>query len=109
MTRAENEPNSNMRVIFDISPYAMLIITNGVFIDANKAALKIFNAKNPEDIIDKPPAILSPRVQPNGRSSDEYAGEIIKRALSGSHEIFEWEHQTLDKKPFFCQSQFKIV
>jgi methyl-accepting chemotaxis protein len=108
MTSAEVESNSNMRVIFDISPYAMLIITNGVFIDANKAALRIFNAKTPDDIIGKPPAILSPPVQPNGRLSDEYAGEIIKRALSGSHEIFEWEHQTLDKKPFFARVNLKL-
>jgi len=107
------DPNENsmksLRVIFDNSPYAMLIITDGVFVEANEAAYKIFHAKRADDIIGKPPAILSPPTQPNGHSSDELAMEVIKRALAGSHEIFEWQHQTLDGKPFFARVNLKLL
>lgn len=107
MSEPYRDAVTNMRVIFDTSPYAMLIITDGVFVEANEAAYKIFNAKKKDEIIGKPPAILSPPVQPDGRSSDESALETIKRALSGSHEVFEWQHQTLDGKPFFARVNLK--
>ncbi len=101
------DENNNLRVIFDNSPYAMLIITDGVFVEANEAAFQIFQAKNRDDIIGKPPDILSPRVQSDGRLSDASAREKISRALSGSHEVFEWEHQRLNGEHFFAMVNLK--
>lgn len=105
LTDARSE--SNLRILFDTSPYAMLIITDGVFVEANEPAFKIFRAVAREDIIGKPPGILSPSVQPDGRSSDVSALEHIKSALSGSHEVFEWQHQRLNGEPFFAMVNLK--
>jgi len=99
--------HQNMQTIFDTTPYALLIITDGVFVKANEAALRIFHAKDKNDIIGKPPAILSPSLQPDGQTSDAAALKHIKKALTGSHEIFEWQHQTLDGLPFFARVNLK--
>ncbi|HWQ65781.1 MAG TPA: methyl-accepting chemotaxis protein [Methanospirillum sp.] len=98
---------TDLRIIFDNSPYAMLIITDGVFVEANEAAYRIFKARRREDIIGKPPAILSPPIQPDGISSDESALEKIKSALAGAHEVFEWQHQRLNGEPFFAMVNLK--
>lgn len=103
----EDNEGKNLQTIFDTTPYALLIITDGVFVEANEAAFHIFRATNRSDIIGKPPAILSPLVQPDGRSSDESALDKIKRALGGSHEVFEWQHQSLDGIPFFARVNLK--
>lgn len=107
MDETKNGTPDNLRVIFDNCPYAMLIITDGVFVEANEAAFQIFRAKTRSDIIGKPPAILSPPIQPDGRSSDESAFEKINRALGGSHEVFEWQHQRFDGIPFFARVNLK--
>jgi methyl-accepting chemotaxis protein len=104
-----NNEMKNLRVIFDTSPYAMLIITDGVFVEANDAALKIFHARKRQDIIGQTPGILSPLVQPNGRSSDEASLEMIKKVLAGSYEVFEWQHQTLDGQPFYAMVNVRAL
>ncbi|PKL60467.1 MAG: hypothetical protein CVV33_02525 [Methanomicrobiales archaeon HGW-Methanomicrobiales-4] len=103
----EGNKGKNLEAIFDITPYALLIISDGVFVEANEAAFQIFHAKRRTDIIGKPPAILSPPVQPDGRSSDESALDKIKQALNGSHVVFEWQHQTLEGIPFFARVNLK--
>ena len=45
-----------MRVIFDNSPYAMLIITDGVYIEANEAAFRI---KDVNQLIERIDLLLS--------------------------------------------------
>lgn len=103
----KGDESSGLQEIFDNCPYPMLIITNGVYVEANEAAFNIFKAKKREDIIGKPPDILSPSTQPDGLSSNDKARDIIIRALKGSHEVFEWQHSTLEGKPFFARVNLK--
>jgi methyl-accepting chemotaxis protein len=103
----DTNSETNLRTIFNNSPYAMLIISDGVFVEANDAAFKIFKAGRREDIIGKPPAILSPQIQPDGRISDALALEKIKSALAGTHEVFEWQHQRLNGEPFYAMVNLK--
>lgn len=107
INRADTNEMNNMRVIFDNTPYALGVITDGVFVEANEPAFKMFHAKNRTDIIGKPPGVLSPQYQPDGCSSDEKSLDIIKRALAGSHEVFEWQHQTLDGQTFSAKVNVK--
>ena len=45
--------------------------------------LTFFGAKSKEYIRGKPPAILSPKFQKDGKLSDELAMETLKKAMSG--------------------------
>lgn len=101
--------DSNLRIIFDTSPYAMLIITDGVFVEANDAAFKIYGGRSREDIIGKPPGLFSPKTQPDGTDSEKASVERIGKAMSGSHEIFEWQHITLDGRLFYAQVHLKSL
>jgi methyl-accepting chemotaxis protein len=92
----------NMQTIFDTTPYAMLVITDDVFVEANTAAMTLFGANKPENILGKPPNILSPPVQDDGISSDTGALVHIKRAISGQMETFDWIHQKLDGTRMDC-------
>ena len=100
---ANTNAAKNMLVIFDTTPYALGIVTDGLFVEANEAAVKIFHAKSKKDIIGKSPGVLSPEFQPNGGLSEELASGIIERCLAGAYEVFEWQHQTIDGKPFFAR------
>ncbi|NLV28145.1 MAG: PAS domain-containing protein [Methanomicrobiales archaeon] len=109
ITNHENpDPDANMQAIFDNSSYAMLIIADGVVIEANEAAVQLFNARMRSEIIGKTPAILSPLHQPDGRSSGDLAHQIIQRALTGSHEVFEWTYQNFEGTSFITRVDLKV-
>jgi len=86
----------SLQTIIDKIPVATLIIgPDGVFIDCNQATLRIFQAANRNEIIGKPPALLSPENQRNGKSSGTEAERYIKQALNSGSITFYWDHQTL--------------
>ncbi len=86
--------------MLDEVPVAVLLIENGIFIYCNKAAVDIFHANRSEQIVGKPPGILSPELQPDGQSSQEKAGSVITDAISGIPQRFEWVHTRMDGTPF---------
>lgn len=84
-------------------PVAVLLIENGIFVYCNQAAVQIFKASSPNQIIGKPPGILSPAVQSDGQSSNEKAIAIITYAMNGKPQKFEWIHTRMDGTPFFAE------
>ncbi|PWR76013.1 methyl-accepting chemotaxis protein [Methanospirillum stamsii] len=84
-------------------PVAVLLIENGIFVYCNQAAVQIFKASSPNQIIGKPPGILSPAVQSDGQSSNEKAIAIITDAMNGNPQKFEWIHTRMDGTPFFAE------
>lgn len=84
-------------------PVAVLLIENGIFVYCNQAAVQIFKASSPNQIIGKPPGILSPAVQSDGQSSNEKAITIITDAMNGNPQKFEWIHTRMDGTPFFAE------
>jgi methyl-accepting chemotaxis protein len=85
--------------MLDAVPAAALLIADGVFVECNRYAVRIFNARDRSDIIGKPPSLISPPEQPDGRSSDEAAKNYIMAAMQGTPQTFYYRHITLDKKP----------
>lgn len=84
------------RSLFEESADAFLLIENNKFIDCNRAAVKMFNAKNQDEIKAHHPSTLSPDKQPDGRDSLEKADEMIATALTQGTNRFEWDHQKID-------------
>ena len=86
--------------MLDEVPVAVLLIENGIFVYCNKAAVDIFHANRTEQIVGKPPGILSPELQPDGQSSQEKAVSVITDAIGGKPQRFEWVHTRMDGTPF---------
>ena len=80
------------RDLFEKSGDAILIIKNGVFVECNKATLKMLGYKKYEDVLNFHPSELSPKFQPDGLNSIEKAEKFIKIALEKGSNRFEWWH-----------------
>ncbi|MDO9324267.1 MAG: methyl-accepting chemotaxis protein, partial [Methanoregula sp.] len=87
------------RSMLDAVPAAALLIADGVFVDCNRYAVREFNARDKSEIIGKPPSLISPQFQPDGKSSDDKSMVFILAAMQGTPQKFYWRHITLDKKP----------
>ncbi|HPP76632.1 PAS domain-containing protein, partial [Methanospirillum sp.] len=96
--------------IIDATPASIQIIgQDGRYLDCNAATYTMFRARDSEDIIGKPPSILSPEKQSDGRDSMEGAAFYIKKALGGEDVSFEWEHMRLDGTVFPCKVTLKRI
>nr|WP_319538725.1 methyl-accepting chemotaxis protein [uncultured Methanospirillum sp.] len=100
----------SLQTIIDSIPIATLIIgPQGTFIDCNKETLRIFDASDRNDIIGKPPNILSPPKQRNGTDTASETGRLIKKAMNTGSTTFYWDHITLKKKVFPARVTLKPI
>jgi len=82
-------------ILFQNSPDSYLIISDGVFIDCNKAA-EILLRGDRSKIIGQTPAALSPEYQPDGKKSSESAVDRINYSFKVGEKTFEWMHRRFD-------------
>lgn len=90
------------RILFDSADDAIFLMDEEIFIDCNQATLKMFNCTK-EDIIGQSAYKFSPQTQPDGRLSEEKAKELIRNALNGIPQTFEWVHQKLNGEIFYTE------
>ncbi len=95
------------KAIFDYASDAILIMEDGVFTDCNKRAIELFGGKR-EDIINRSPYELSPEKQPGGEMSEELSFVLLKQAERAKSAFFEWQHLTVDGKPFDAEVSLNI-
>jgi len=98
--RALIDSEERFRRLFEDSPQASLLLDEGRFIAANRAALTMLRLDSPAQIIGRTPTDFSPPLQPDGRSSAAKAAELIRLAYSQGSSIYDWEHQRADGEPF---------
>src|SRR5262245_33035407 len=89
-----------LRLVFENSPDAILIIDDGLFIDCNRAAVQMFCAPGKEELLSISPSHLSPPAQPDGTSSSAKAREMIAIALERGSHRFEWLAKRQDDSQF---------
>ncbi|WP_181391639.1 methyl-accepting chemotaxis protein [Methanospirillum lacunae] len=93
--------SKTLQNILDYTPVAIQIVgPEGMFIDCNRKTIEMFGAQVKEDIIGRPPGILSPPIQRNGKSSSVLSHEMIIRAFSGEIVNFRWDHQKISGEIF---------
>ncbi|HUI10204.1 MAG TPA: PAS domain S-box protein [Bacteroidota bacterium] len=96
---ALRESELKYRTLFDSASDAIFLMNDGVFVDCNRKTLDMFGA--PADgILGRTPQDFSPPVQPDGTPSDEKARALIRAALGGTPQRFEWRHARADGSEF---------
>jgi PAS domain S-box-containing protein len=105
ITQSENtltalaQSELKFKTLFDSANDAILLMSEGIIIDCNNKSLEMFGCKRKE-ILNKPPYLLSPPIQPDGRESKEKVLEKISAALKGNPQFFEWQHKKLEGSVF---------
>jgi PAS domain S-box-containing protein len=90
------------RTLFESSRDALMTVSapSWRFTSCNSAALKMFGAKDEGEFTSLGPWDVSPGLQPDGRTSEEEAREMIERALLEGSFRFEWTHRRLGGEEF---------
>lgn len=96
------ESEERYRALFEGAGDAIFLARDGLFVDCNAKTLEMFSCRK-EDIINTSPYGNSPKLQPDGRDSQEKALENMDIALREGHNFFEWEHCRLDGTPFAAE------
>ena len=89
-----------LRLVFERSPDAILLLDDGVFIDCNQAAVEMLRAAGKAELLSLSPSDLSPAVQPDGTSSSTKAQQMIAAALERGSHRFEWLAKRRDGSQF---------
>ncbi len=99
---ALKKSEAKFRQLFEKSRDAMSILSRAGFIDCNQALLTLFHASKKSQMF-TPPWKLSPEFQPDGRSSEEKAKEVIRSAYKNGSAKFEWLHKKFSGEEFWCE------
>ncbi|HUX89349.1 MAG TPA: EAL domain-containing protein [Gallionellaceae bacterium] len=82
-----------LRSIFEGSNDAIVLLSDGVFIDCNARTLAIFGMQEKSALVGHQPSDFSPPVQPGGRKSQDAAADHIAEALQSGKVQFEWMYR----------------
>ena len=86
--------NEVFGLVFENASDAMLVLSDGRFIECNNAAVEMMGLESKEDIHGKSPADFSPFRQPDGSISEDKAHSMLRIASSSGSVSFEWLHTT---------------
>jgi PAS domain S-box-containing protein len=89
-----------LRLVFERSPDAILLLDDGVFIDCNQRAVEMLRAAGKDELLSLSPSDLSPSLQPDGASSSLKAQQMIATAFERGSHRFEWLARRRDGSEF---------
>jgi len=84
------ESEGRYKTLFETAQDAIFIVEDLEFVDCNAGTLRMF-ACTREEIIGHSPLEMSPERQPDGRPSAEKARDVVRSALNGTPQFFEWQ------------------
>jgi diguanylate cyclase (GGDEF)-like protein/PAS domain S-box-containing protein len=91
-----HESELRYRALFESAAEGMLVMQGAVFTEINQAALHMLGYANASQVRGKRPDQLSPKTQPDGRSSAALVDQILTERRTRR---FEWLHQQADGSP----------
>jgi diguanylate cyclase (GGDEF)-like protein/PAS domain S-box-containing protein len=96
---ALRDSEAKYRQLFDSANDGIFVQDNGVFIDCNERGARMYGLRR-EEVIGRSPGDFCPEFQPNGLPSVEVAAEMVRAALAGQPQSFEWQPLRADGQPF---------
>ena len=93
---ALQESEERYRTLFETANDAIFIMDGDIFVTCNKATVRMFGCDRKNDIVGRKPWDFSPPIQPDGQESKAKASALVKAALSGQIQHFEWTHMKKD-------------
>ena len=103
------DSEERFRTLFEESRQATLLVEDGRFTAANRAALAMLGIERVERFLGLTPADISPPLQPDGRGSAEKAEELIRLAFAQRANEFEWEHRRANGEPFIARITLTVI
>ena len=96
------ESEERYRKLFDSSKDAIMTLDPSTFKfdSGNPSILDMFKVENEKVFTSLTPWDVSPEKQPDGRSSEEKAKEMIRTAMKEGSNFFEWIHRRLNGEFF---------
>ena len=91
-----SERQEVFRRLFEDVKDPILLLKDGRFVDCNAAALELLGYQNKTQFLNMRPADVSPRYQPDGKTSEAKAQEMIATAFEAGIHRFEWLHRRAD-------------
>jgi PAS domain S-box-containing protein len=93
-TAALTTSEARFRALVEHAPDAIVVFDGdtGRFLFGNEHACRLYGVPM-EKLTELTPADVSPEFQPNGRSSGEWARELMAEALAGGMPVLEWVHR----------------
>jgi len=79
------------RILIERANDGILLIKDGVFVSCNQSAARMLRYE-PQDIIGKHPADISPPTQPDGVPSEAKARSLMRASAVGTRNVFDWIH-----------------
>lgn len=95
--------------LFEKSEDAFLIIQNGKFVDCNSATIKMLKYNTKTEFLNTHPSVLSPEMQPDGKTSFEKADEMMALAFKNGSHRFEWDHKKSDGEIFPVEVLLTVI
>ena len=93
----------HLKVIFQYSTDAHLLLGKNGIIDCNRAAVQMIGAESREEMLTIHPAKFSPEYQPDGQRSDEKSVEMDRIAYEKGIHRFEWMHRRVNGEEFMAE------
>jgi PAS domain S-box-containing protein len=95
-----HQADERFRVLFEQSTDAHLLFDKTGIIDCNQAAVDMLRCRDKKQLLATHPAVFSPPIQPDGRSSHEKSIEMDSIARRDGIHRFDWIHRKLDGTDF---------
>ncbi len=97
------EQKEAFETLFEKAHDGILLIEDGHFTACNEAIVRMLGFPSKEAVLKAHPSELSPKYQPDGRSSFEKAEEMMHLALEQGYNQFEWVHTRASGTRFWSE------
>lgn len=91
------ESEERFRLFFERARDPILFLDeDGVFVEANGAAMRLLGAAVASDVVGKSPAEMSPPRQQDGEDSEAKFARLLRLASRQGSAYFDWDHRRVD-------------